>query len=63
MPVLQAVLTCPLCRHRAVEVMPEDACQSRYRCGGCGETLKPRAGDCCVFCSYADARCPPMQES
>jgi hypothetical protein len=43
--------------------MPENACQHFYRCTGCGEMLKPKSGDCCVFCSYADAVCPPKQES
>jgi len=23
-----------------------------YECTGCGIKLKPKAGDCCVFCSY-----------
>jgi hypothetical protein len=60
-PILEAVLTCPLCGAQAPETMPENACQHFYRCTGCGQTLKPREGDCCVFCSYADVRCPPMQ--
>lgn len=42
--------------------MPENACQRFYLCTGCGETLKPKPGDCCVFCSYADTPCPPKQE-
>ncbi len=41
--------------------MPENACQHFYRCTGCGQMLKPREGDCCVFCSYGDTVCPPMQ--
>ncbi len=24
--------------------------------------LKPKAGDCCVFCSYADAHCMSKQK-
>ena len=28
----------------------------------CGEMLKPRDGDCCVFCSYADTPCPSKQD-
>lgn len=58
---METVLTCPLCGAQAREVMPENACQHFYRCTGCEEILKPRAGDCCVFCSYADTKCPPMQ--
>jgi len=41
--------------------MPTDACQFFYDCKGCGERLKPLAGDCCVFCSYGSVPCPPVQ--
>ena len=41
--------------------MPTDACQFFYDCRGCGERLKPEAGDCCVFCSYGTMPCPPTQ--
>ena len=41
--------------------MPTDACQYFYDCTGCGALLKPLAGDCCVFCSYGDVPCPPIQ--
>ncbi|MFU8820919.1 MAG: GDCCVxC domain-containing (seleno)protein [Gammaproteobacteria bacterium] len=56
-----STLTCPLCQASATEVMPTDACQFFYECRGCGELLRPRPGDCCVFCSYGDTRCPPIQ--
>lgn len=58
---MDAVLTCPECGAQAREAMPENACQHFYRCTGCGQMLKPREGDCCVFCSYGDTVCPPMQ--
>ncbi len=29
-----------------------------FKCQKCGETLKPKKGDCCIFCSYADTKCP-----
>lgn len=58
---LQATITCPHCGHVETELMPTDACQYFYDCKGCGVVLKPKAGDCCVFCSYADIQCPPMQ--
>ena len=41
--------------------MPTDACQFFYECKSCGVLLKPAPGDCCVFCSYGDVKCPPMQ--
>ena len=60
---LNATITCPKCGHAAREAMPTDACLYFYDCKGCGELLKPKPGDCCVFCSYADRPCPPVQEA
>ena len=54
-------ITCPLCDHKATEQMPLNACQYYYDCKGCGELLKAKPGDCCVFCSYGTMQCPPMQ--
>ena len=41
--------------------MPIDACQWFYDCSHCGVLLKPKSGDCCVYCSYATVPCPPVQ--
>lgn len=60
---LISTLTCPKCDHRATETMPTDACQFFYDCLGCKTVLRPKAGDCCVFCSYGDVPCPPIQEA
>ena len=60
---LRSTLTCPVCGVRTTETMPTDACQYFYDCPACGVVLKPKAGDCCVFCSYADVACPPIQEA
>jgi hypothetical protein len=59
--VLESVLTCPTCGHKKREIMPTNACQFFYECGACETVLRPKAGDCCVFCSYGTVRCPPMQ--
>lgn len=59
---LQAHLRCPRCGHVKEETMPEESCVYFYRCEGCGTVLKPRQGDCCVFCSYAEVSCPPKQK-
>ena len=56
-----SVLTCPVCGHEEREKMPDDACIYVYDCNGCGAILKPKAGDCCVFCSYGSVPCPPVQ--
>ncbi len=60
-PALESGLTCPQCGHAKSEVMPTDACQFFYECEGCKAVLRPKAGDCCVFCSYASVKCPPVQ--
>ena len=60
-PRRESVLTCPGCGHRSRETMPTDACQFFYECKGCGAVLRPKQGDCCVFCSYGSVKCPPMQ--
>ena len=59
----RSTITCPVCGHRATERMPVDACQFFYDCRGCGALLRPKPGDCCVFCSYGTVPCPPVQES
>lgn len=59
--VWQSDLTCPHCGYVAHETMPGDACVYFYDCKGCGQVLKPRPGDCCVFCSYGSVQCPPLQ--
>lgn len=63
MTQLTSTITCPDCGYRASEVMPIDACQFFYECKACGTLLKPKAGDCCVFCSYGDVACPSVQEA
>jgi hypothetical protein len=60
---LQSTIRCPGCGRQKTEEMPVDACRFFYDCEGCGTRLKPKAGDCCVFCSYGDVPCPPMQEA
>lgn len=36
---------------------------STITCPNCNQLLKPKEGDCCVFCSYGDIPCPPIQEA
>jgi len=58
---LSSTITCPSCGHRSTETMPTDACQFFYDCRDCGIRMKPNPGDCCVFCSFGDVPCPPVQ--
>jgi len=59
---LESTLTCPVCGHAEKLHMRSDSCQYYYQCRACNSMLKPKAGDCCVFCSYGDIPCPPVQE-
>jgi hypothetical protein len=61
--IQDSVITCPKCGCETSEHMPLDACQFFYECRGCGAVLKPKAGDCCVFCSYGSVPCPPVQQA
>jgi hypothetical protein len=61
--VLESTLTCPHCGYRKTEVMPTDTCLYYYECQSCRRLLKPEAGDCCVFCSFADIECPSIQQA
>ena len=56
-----STLTCPVCGHREAFVMPLDACLIVHDCAACGVQLRPKDGDCCVFCSYGNVPCPPVQ--
>jgi hypothetical protein len=59
--IVESTITCPHCGTAKSEAMPTDACQFFYQCTGCGERLRPKEGDCCVFCSYGCVPCPPIQ--
>ena len=59
---LTCILTCPVCDQQSTEEMPTDACTYFHECSHCHTLLKPKAGDCCVFCSYGTVVCPPKQQ-
>ena len=61
MIVAESEVVCPHCGCAITEVMPTDACRVLYECSGCGAKLRPKPGDCCVFCSYGSVPCPPIQ--
>jgi hypothetical protein len=58
-----SVMRCPVCDHQKLEIMPDDACQFFYECESCKTVLRPKDGDCCVFCSYGSEPCPPKQNA
>ena len=60
--ILESVLTCPYCGHSWQKTMPTDACQFYDECPACHALLRPKPGDCCVFCSFGSVPCPPIQQ-
>ncbi len=60
--ILESTITCPECGHKQAETMPTDTCLWFYKCSACGVLLKPKKGDCCVFCSYGTTPCPSIQQ-
>jgi len=57
-----ATLTCPKCKQKQVGEIPTTACVPFYLCKGCKSIIKSKGDDCCVFCSYADKKCPLKKE-
>lgn len=58
---LTSNITCPKCGFTAKEKLPTEVCQIAYTCKKCKTTLNPKEGDCCVFCTYGDHKCPSKQ--
>lgn len=58
---LQSIIKCPACGFEKDERMPQDACVFFYECENCKTMIKPKPGDCCVYCSYGSIKCPSMQ--
>ena len=58
---LTSKITCPYCGFSKNEKMVTDRCQIFYKCQSCNEIITNKKGDCCVYCSYGDISCPPMQ--
>jgi hypothetical protein len=61
--VLESTITCPDCGVSRTERMPTDACLWYWECPACGVLVRPKSGDCCVYCSYGTVPCPPVQVS
>jgi len=59
--VLDTQITCPECGKTTSERMPVNACRFFWECPSCRAVIRPRVGDCCVYCSYGSVRCPPAQ--
>lgn len=57
----ESTLTCPHCGFAERLTMPIDSCLFFHECPKCKAMLRPKPGDCCVFCSYGSVPCPPRQ--
>jgi len=60
-PIVESLLACPHCGFASIETMPTDACVFFHECANCHELLRPKPGDCCIYCSYGSVKCPSMQ--
>ncbi len=49
-------LKCPECEHKQKMEIPKNVCTQFYKCDGCGKLIKGKGK--CIFCSYADKKCP-----
>ena len=61
-PITESVLICPRCGFAKSETMPTDSCLFFYECTHCHALLRPKLGDCCMFCSFGSVKCPPVQQ-
>ncbi len=59
---LNSEITCPKCNFKKSEILPHDVCVLKYSCQNCKTELRPKEGDCCVYCTYGSHKCPSMQE-
>ena len=59
--ILESTIECPKCSTKTTETMPTNACVQIFTCPECSNNLKPNKGDCCVYCSWGDVACPPIQ--
>ncbi|MES2732601.1 MAG: GDCCVxC domain-containing (seleno)protein [Bacteroidota bacterium] len=54
--ILISKITCPHCGYSKIEFLA-DTPLTGYECRSCHAVLLPKAGECCIFCSYGSVRC------
>ena len=59
----QSIITCPNCGFQKEETMREDSCQFFYECEKCKSVLRPKKGDCCVYCSFGSVKCLSLEKN
>lgn len=55
-------LTCPHCGFVEELDIPQDFWLVFHTCPSCSTQIRPKSGDCCVFCSYGDHHCTDKQK-
>jgi len=56
------IITCPVCSTKSTIPMPDNACVYFFKCPNCEHVIRPKEGDCCVFCSYGEEQCTPKKD-
>ncbi|OWF65799.1 hypothetical protein B6A14_08535 [Polynucleobacter hirudinilacicola] len=58
-----STITCPYCQATETLEIPRGSSQHLYRCRACACILKPKSGDCCIFCSFGDLDCSSAEQN
>ncbi|QKM62380.1 GDCCVxC domain-containing (seleno)protein [Polynucleobacter antarcticus] len=58
-----SIITCPHCEAHAPLKIPQGSSQHLYRCPCCSAFLKPKSGDCCIFCSFGNIHCSSSEQN
>ncbi len=58
-----SVVTCPHCQAFELVEIPTGFSQHLYRCPSCLVILKPKSGDCCIFCSFGSHDCASSEKN
>ncbi|MFZ3039139.1 MAG: GDCCVxC domain-containing (seleno)protein [Polynucleobacter sp.] len=58
-----STITCPICLHAEVLALPKGSSQHLYQCQACKTILKPKSGDCCIFCSFGSIDCASAEKN
>ena len=58
-----STITCPHCSATETLEITKGYSLHLYRCFACGGILKPKSGDCCIFCSFSDLDCSSAEQN
>uniref|UniRef100_UPI00404742C2 GDCCVxC domain-containing (seleno)protein n=1 Tax=Polynucleobacter sp. TaxID=2029855 RepID=UPI00404742C2 len=58
-----STITCPHCLGLDILEIPKGESHHLYRCPACSVILKPKSGDCCIFCSFGSIECSNSEQN